>query len=95
MMKSDVLDSFATIKACTAYKLKDGAITRDFPYDISDGITPVYEELQGWNTDLTTITSKEQFPGQLVDYIHFLEKELETPIAIVSVGPDREQTIVI
>ena len=93
MMKSDVLDSFPTIKACTAYQLKDGSVTRDFPFDISDGITPVYEELTGWNTDLTHVTSKEQFPQQLKDYIAFLEKELETPIVIVSVGPDRDQTI--
>ena len=93
MMKSDVLDSFASIKACTAYQLKDGTITRDFPFDINEGITPIYEELAGWNTDLTHVTSKEQFPKQLNDYIAFLEKELETPIVIVSVGPDREQTI--
>lgn len=94
MMKSDVLDGFKTIKACTAYKLNDGTITRDFPYDISDGtVEPVYEELPGWNTDLTKITSESQFPKAFSDYIAFLEKELETPITIVSVGPDREQTI--
>ncbi len=94
MMKSDVLDGFKTIKACTAYKLNDGTVTRDFPYDISDGtVEPVYEELPGWNTDLTKITSESQFPKAFSDYIAFLEKELETPITIVSVGPDREQTI--
>ena len=94
MMKSDVLDGFDTIKACTAYKLKDGSITRDFPYDISDGlIEPIYEELPGWKTDLTKMTSEAEFPKAFSDYIAFLEKELETPIAIVSVGPDREQTI--
>ena len=88
-----MLDAFPTIKACTAYRLKDGTVTRDFPYDISEGITPIYEELPGWNTDLTGITDESQFPQQLKDYIAFLERELETPIAIVSVGPDREQTI--
>jgi adenylosuccinate synthase len=94
MMKSDVLDSFETIKACTAYKLKDGSITRDFPYDISDGlIEPVYTELPGWKTDLTKMTSEAEFPKAFSDYIAFLEKELETPITIVSVGPDRAQTI--
>ena len=93
MMKSDVLDSFQTIKACTAYQLSDGTVTRDFPFDINEGVTPVYQELPGWNTDLTRVTSKEQFPKELNDYIAFLEKELETPIVIVSVGPDREQTI--
>ena len=94
MMKSDVLDDFHTIKACTAYKLNDGTITRDFPYDISDGlIEPVYEEIPGWNCDLTKITSEAEFPKAFSDYIAFLEKELETPITIVSVGPDRAQTI--
>ena len=94
MMKSDVLDGFNTIKACTAYKLKDGSITRDFPFDISDGlIEPIYEELPGWKTDLTKMTSEAEFPKAFSDYIAFLEKELETPISIVSVGPDREQTI--
>jgi len=93
MMKSDVLDSFETIRACTAYRLADGTFTRDFPYDISEGITPVYEDIKGWNQDLTAITSEEQFPKAFADYIHFLEQQLETPIAIVSVGPDRAQTI--
>ena len=93
MMKSDVLDSFKTIKACTEYKLTDGTVTRDFPYDISNGITPIYKELEGWNTDLTKITDKSQFPSQLNEYIKFLENELETPIIIISVGPDRQQTI--
>ncbi len=93
MMKSDVLDNFPTIKACTAYQLKDGTVTRDFPYDISEGITPLYEELPGWQQDLTSITSEAQFPQAFSDYIAFLEKELETPITIVSVDPDREQTI--
>jgi len=93
MMKSDVLDSFETIRACTAYRQADGTFTRDFPYDISEGITPVYEDINGWNQDLTAITSEEQFPKAFADYIHFLEQQLETPIAIVSVGPDRAQTI--
>ncbi len=94
MMKSDVLDSFATIKACTAYQLADGSVTRDFPYDIQTGITPLYEELPGWQQDLTKLTSETQFPKAFSDYIAFLERELDTPITIVSVGPDREQTIV-
>lgn len=94
MMKSDVLDAFPTIRACTAYKLADGTVTRDFPYDISDGlVTPVYTDLPGWQTDLTALTSESQFPKAFSDYIAFLEKELETPISIVSVGPDRAQTI--
>ena len=93
MMKSDVLDDFDTIKACVAYKLKDGTITRDFPYEIDD-VEPIYQELPGWKTDMTKFTSEDQFPKAFKDYIQFLESELETPIKIISIGPDREQTIV-
>ncbi len=92
MMKSDVLDTFPVIKACTAYKV-NGVETRDFPYDIEKGIEPVYTELPGWQTDMTKFTSEEEFPQQFKDYIKFLEAELETPITIISIGPDREQTI--
>lgn len=94
MMKSDVLDGFKTVKACVAYKLKNGDVIDYFPFDISDGVEPVYVELEGWNQDLTKMTSEAEFPKAFKDYIAFLEKELETPISIVSVGPDREQTIV-
>lgn len=92
MMKSDVLDGFETIKACTAYKQKDGSVIDYFPYEIDD-VEPVYVEMPGWKTDLTKMTSEAEFPQAFKDYIAFLEKELETPIAIVSVGPDRDQTI--
>ena len=92
MMKSDVLDGFDTIKACTAYKV-NGKLTRDFPYDIENGIEPIYEELAGWNTDMTQFTSESQFPVAFNNYIDFLEKQLETPICIISIGPDRAQTI--
>ena len=93
MMKSDVLDSFATIKACTAYRLADGTLTDSFPYDIEQGITPVYEELPGWQTDMSRMTREEQFPEAFRRYVAFLEQQLETPIAIISLGPDRAQTI--
>ncbi|MGM9868124.1 MAG: adenylosuccinate synthase [Sodaliphilus sp.] len=93
MMKSDVLDGFATIKACDAYKI-NGQVTRDFPFSIDQDITPVYTELKGWNTDMTGITSEEQFPQEFKDYIAYLEEKLEVPITIVSVGPDRQQTII-
>jgi adenylosuccinate synthase len=72
----------------------NGVETRDFPYNIEEGIEPVYVELPGWKTDMTKFTSESQFPKQFSDYIKFLEKELETPITIISIGPDREQTIV-
>ena len=94
MMKSDVLDGFEKIKACVAYK-KNGEEIDYFPYDIEEGIEPVYEELPGWKTDMTKFTSEEQFPQAFKDYIAFLEAELETPITIISIGPDRDQTIIL
>lgn len=94
MMKSDVLDDFDTIKACTAYRIGDTETT-EFPYSIQDGtIEPIYKELPGWKTDMTNIRDEDEFPKAFTDYIHFLERELGTPITIVSIGPDREQTIV-
>ena len=92
MMKSDVLDTFPTIKACTAYKI-NGEITKEFPFSIEENIEPQYVEMKGWNCDLTGCKSEADFPQEFKDYIDFLEKELETPITILSVGPDREQTI--
>ena len=92
MMKSDVLDSFDTIKACVAYEI-DGERTEHFPYDISGSVTPVYAELPGWRCDLACVTSEEEFPEAFKQYLAFLERQLCVPIEIVSVGPDREQTI--
>lgn len=92
MMKSDVLDSFDEIKACTAYKI-DGQTTTDFPYSI-DNVEPVYETLKGWNTDMSQMTSEDEFPEAFRRYIAFIEEQLHTPISIISIGPDREQTIV-
>ncbi|GLB49899.1 adenylosuccinate synthase [Neptunitalea lumnitzerae] len=93
MMKSDVLSGFETLKVCTAYKYKGETIDH-LPYNIEEeNVTPIYTELKGWNADLTKMTSADQLPKELTDYIEFLEKELEVPIKIVSVGPDRTQTI--
>jgi adenylosuccinate synthase len=91
MMKSDVLDTFDTIRICIAYQ-KDGITTTDMPYD-TEGWQAVYEELPGWKTDLTQLTTEAQFPQQLKDYITYIEKATGTPITIISVGPDRAQTI--
>ena len=93
MMKSDVLDSFDTIKACVAYR-QNGQEIDYFPYSVEEGIEPVYEELPGWQTDMTRLTAEEQFPEAFSNYIRFLEQQLETPIKIISIGPDRAQTIV-
>lgn len=93
MMKSDVLDTFDTIKACVAYK-SNGATITEFPFEIDDNLEPVYVEMPGWKTDMTKMQKESEFPQAFNDYIAFLEKELEIPIRIVSVGPDREQTII-
>ena len=92
MMKSDVLDTFPVIKACTAYRV-NGVETRDFPFSIDEKVEPVYEEFPGWQTDLTHCTKEAELPEAFINYVNFLERELQTPIRIISVGPDREATI--
>ncbi|MFV0540520.1 MAG: adenylosuccinate synthase [Aestuariibaculum sp.] len=93
MMKGDVLSGFKTLKVCTAYKYK-GETIEHFPYNIDpENVSPVYTEIEGWQEDLTGMTEALQLPKALNNYILFLEKELEIPITIVSVGPDRKQTI--
>ena len=92
MMKSDVLDTFETIKACVAYRI-NGVETEEFPYSIEGEVEPIYTELPGWQCDMTKMTSEDEFPEEFNNYISFLEEELEVPIKIVSVGPDRDQTI--
>lgn len=91
MMKSDVLDTFETIRVCVAYE-KNGVRTTTMPYD-TEGWDAVYEDIPGWQSDLTKLTSASQFPQAFQNYIDYLEKALERPITIVSVGPDRAQTI--
>lgn len=93
MMKADVLSSFEKIKVCTAYKYKNSEIDY-IPYDINTSdIVPVYIEFDGWKEDISTITSTDQFPAELKRYIDYIEKTVGTPITVVSVGPDRKQTI--
>tara|TARA_R110002049_G_scaffold38978_2_gene120369 strand:+ start:25144 stop:26421 length:1278 start_codon:yes stop_codon:yes gene_type:complete len=93
MMKGDVLSGFKTLKVCTAYKYK-GEVIQHFPYNIEpENVEPIYTEVAGWAEDLTEMSDASQMPKALNDYIAFLEKELEIPITIVSVGPDRKQTI--
>tara|TARA_B100000780_G_scaffold268086_1_gene225729 strand:- start:730 stop:2052 length:1323 start_codon:yes stop_codon:yes gene_type:complete len=93
MMKADVLSEFPTIKVCTHYKY-NGEIIDYLPYNIEgDKIEPIYKEFTCWKEDLTGKTEMSELPKELTDYVKYLEKELETPIVIVSVGPDRTQTI--
>ena len=93
MMKSDVLDSFKTIKVCNEYRV-NGTLTKDFPFSVETNVEPIYTEMEGWNTDMTGITAEEQFPAQFKSYIAYIERELGVPVTIVSVGPDRAQTII-
>jgi adenylosuccinate synthase len=93
MMKGDVLSGIKTIKVCTHYKIQD-KILDYFPFDIqSDSVLPQYIDIRGWEEDLTEIEELGKLPKKFIDYVDFLEKELEIPIKIVSVGPDRKQTI--
>jgi adenylosuccinate synthase len=94
MMKADVLSQFDKIKICTAYKIGD-TITDAFPYDYqAQGAEPVYEQLNGWNQDLTGIVHEEDFPEALKTYIKYIEQAVNVPVSIVSVGPNRNQTII-
>jgi len=93
MMKSDVLDGFDEIKACTAYRI-NGEETRDFPFSIDGEIEPVYTTIPGWKTSLGKMRSYDELPDAFKSYVRFLEAELGTPVTIISVGPDRTETIV-
>ena len=93
MMKSDVLDTFATIRACVAYRLPNGEETDRFPYDISEGVEPIYVDLPGWQTSMSAMRSEDEFPEEFNAYLSFIEDQLGAPITIVSLGPDREQTV--
>ena len=93
MMKGDVLSGFDTLKVATAYNYK-GELIHHLPYNIEEeDVTPNYTEFKGWKQDLTGLTTFDSLPKELKDYIEFIEKEVEVPIKIVSVGPDRKQTI--
>ena len=93
MMKADVLSGFKSLKVCTAYNYK-GDIIHHFPYNVDpENITPIYTDFEGWAEDLTEMNNESTLPKSLNTYIDFLEKELQIPIKVVSVGPDRKQTI--
>ncbi|MCF0167750.1 MAG: adenylosuccinate synthase [Bacteroidales bacterium] len=93
MMKSDVLNGFGTVKVATAYMV-DGKITNQVPYDTYAEITPVYKEFKGWNRDLSACKTEEELPYEFMTYVKFIEQEVGVPVKILSVGPDRDQTIV-
>jgi adenylosuccinate synthase len=93
MMKGDVLSGFDTLKVCTSYSYK-GKEVDYFPYNIEpQNVQPIYSEIKGWQEDLTAMTSVENLPDELIAYIKYIEDFVEVPVKIVSVGPDRKQTI--
>jgi adenylosuccinate synthase len=93
MMKADVLSGFKALKVCTAYNYK-GDIINHLPFNVDpENITPIYTDFEGWEEDLTEMNNESTLPASLNTYIDFLEKELQIPIKVVSVGPDRKQTI--
>ncbi len=93
MMKGDVLSGFKTLKICTSYKYK-GEEIKHLPFNIEpENVTPVYTEFKGWKEDLTKMTKSSELPSEFMAYVKFLEDELKTPISVISVGPDRKQTI--
>jgi adenylosuccinate synthase len=94
MMKADVLDHFDELKICTHYKLKNGNLTDTLPFDLcSNDFSPVYKSFEGWKTTITDFTDFRKLPKKLLEYVSFIEKEVGVPINIVSVGPNRSQTL--
>lgn len=94
LTKIDVLDHFETIQAGVAYRRHDGEITTQVPFDLEAGITPLWETLPGWNTDISSCRHRKDFPPALNNYLTYLERQLKTPIGLVSTGPEREKLIV-
>jgi adenylosuccinate synthase len=94
MMKADVLSTLDEIKICTHYKLADGSLSEEMPFQLLDEeVTPVYKSFKGWKTDVRNITSYNDLPKELIEYIEYIEKETEVAVKIVSLGPDRKETI--
>ncbi len=93
MMKADVMNGFDAIKVAEAYEV-DGRRVTEFPYDIQDDVKPVYREFKGWKTDLQKVRRYEDFPAEFKAYVEYIERETGVPVAIISVGPDREETII-
>ncbi|WP_294592242.1 adenylosuccinate synthase [uncultured Rikenella sp.] len=93
MMKSDVLNTFPTIKVAVAYEIGGQRVT-EFPYETNEEITPIYKEFEGWSCDINGIRRYEEFPRQFKEYVEFIERETGVPVKIISVGPDRDETIV-
>jgi len=92
MTKADVMSGFKTIRICTSYKI-DGKICKELPFNQESQIEPVYHEFEGWEEVLTGYREFEELPSALKKYIEFIEKQTGIPVTMVSVGPDRTETI--
>jgi adenylosuccinate synthase len=94
MMKADVLSGFDELNVCTQYEL-NGNKTSHIPFDVvNNELKPVYKSMKGWQADLTKCKSMDELPAEFMAYIHFIEQEVNVPITVISLGPDREQTII-
>lgn len=94
MMKADILNDFEEIKVCIGYKLPDGTLSDKLPYDmVKDSVEPIYKAFKGWNCDLEPFKSFDSMPIELKQYLTFIEAEMKIPVSVVSIGPDRNQTI--
>ncbi|GHV01705.1 adenylosuccinate synthetase [Bacteroidia bacterium] len=93
MMKADVLSGFDTIRVCTGYSVGGQTVT-SFPYEFTADMKPVYRDFRGWRREIGDVRSYDELPAELKEYIEYIEKECGAPVGIVSVGPDRDQTIV-
>jgi adenylosuccinate synthase len=93
MTKADVMDAFDTVKVAIAYEI-DGKQTKEFPYELNESIKPVYKEFKGWKTPISQIRTYEALPVELQEYVRFIETETGVPVKIVSVGPNRDETII-
>ncbi len=93
MTKADVLDTFDTIKVAVAYKV-NGVETKELPFEINEPVEPVYKEMKGWKRPISDLRREEELPFELMSYVRFIEKEVGVPVKIISVGPDRSQTII-
>jgi adenylosuccinate synthase len=94
MMKADVLDDFEEISVATAYKI-NGKISEEVPYDMSDtDIEPIFTRIKGWNKNLKGVTSFNNMPEELDQYVDFIEKQTGVQVSMVSIGPDRSETLI-
>ena len=94
IMKLDVLDKFETLKIAVAYRLTDGELTEDLPRSL-ENVTPVYEEMPGWNCKTASITDYDQLPPEMLAYLERFAELVGAPVSIISTGPKREESIVL